>query len=68
MVDAENQPAVANGGAAVAEAAASEAAAAETGDVMSPLEKKIVRQIEHYFGDYNLPRDKFLQVGGHLNS
>ncbi|RZF38489.1 hypothetical protein LSTR_LSTR006084 [Laodelphax striatellus] len=25
------------------------------------LEKRIVRQIEHYFGDYNLPRDKFLQ-------
>lgn len=25
------------------------------------LEAKIVRQIEHYFGDYNLPRDKFLK-------
>ena len=25
------------------------------------LESKIVRQIEHYFGDYNLPRDKFLK-------
>jgi len=25
------------------------------------LEPKIVRQIEHYFGDYNLPRDKFLK-------
>ena len=25
------------------------------------LECKIVRQIEHYFGDYNLPRDKFLK-------
>ena len=22
---------------------------------------KIVRQVEHYFGDYNLPRDKFLK-------
>ncbi len=49
MVDTENQPAVANGG---------------SGDVSvpSPLEKKIIRQIEHYFGDYNLPRDKFIQV------
>jgi hypothetical protein len=48
MVDTENQPAVANGG----------------GDdsAPSPLEKKIIRQIEHYFGDYNLPRDKFIQV------
>lgn len=25
------------------------------------LEKKIVRQVEYYFGDINLPRDKFLQ-------
>ncbi len=49
MVDTENQPAVANGG---------------SGDdsAPSPLEKKIIRQIEHYFGDYNLPRDKFIQV------
>jgi hypothetical protein len=49
MVDTENQPAVANGG---------------SGDDSSPspLEKKIIRQIEHYFGDYNLPRDKFIQV------
>ena len=31
-------------------------------DEMSPLEKKIIRQIEYYFGDFNLPRDKFLQV------
>lgn len=27
----------------------------------SDLEKKIIRQIEYYFGDINLPRDKFLQ-------
>jgi len=27
----------------------------------SDLEKKIIRQIEHYFGDYNMSRDKFLQ-------
>ena len=27
---------------------------------VSPLEKKIIRQIEYYFGDFNLPRDKFL--------
>jgi len=26
-----------------------------------PQEKKIIRQIEYYFGDFNLPRDKFLQ-------
>ena len=23
--------------------------------------KKIIKQIEYYFGDYNLPRDKFLK-------
>lgn len=27
----------------------------------SPLEEKIIRQIEYYFGDRNMPRDKFLQ-------
>ncbi|XP_007244209.3 lupus La protein [Astyanax mexicanus] len=27
----------------------------------SPLEKKVVEQIEYYFGDHNLPRDKFLK-------
>jgi len=27
---------------------------------ISPAEKKIIRQIEYYFGDFNLPRDKFL--------
>jgi len=27
---------------------------------ISPLEKKIIRQVEYYFGDFNLPRDKFL--------
>ena len=27
---------------------------------VSPMEKKIIRQIEYYFGDFNLPRDKFL--------
>ncbi|GLG97852.1 La protein homolog [Gryllus bimaculatus] len=27
----------------------------------SNLEKQIIRQIEYYFGDINLPRDKFLQ-------
>ncbi|KAB0797356.1 hypothetical protein PPYR_08350 [Photinus pyralis] len=25
------------------------------------LEEKIIKQIEYYFGDYNLPKDKFLQ-------
>ncbi|XP_038575828.1 lupus La protein homolog B-like, partial [Micropterus salmoides] len=28
---------------------------------MSPLEIKVARQIEYYFGDHNLPRDKFLK-------
>jgi len=28
---------------------------------ISPQDKKIIRQIEYYFGDFNLPRDKFLQ-------
>ena len=27
----------------------------------SDLETKIIRQIEYYFGDHNLNRDKFLQ-------
>ncbi|KAJ8416838.1 hypothetical protein AAFF_G00327160 [Aldrovandia affinis] len=27
----------------------------------TPLEKKVVDQIEYYFGDHNLPRDKFLK-------
>lgn len=27
----------------------------------SDLENKIIKQIEYYFGDINLPRDKFLQ-------
>lgn len=49
MVDTENQAAVANG-------AGNDDAAA-----VSLLEKKIIRQIEYYFGDYNLPKDKFLQ-------
>jgi len=28
---------------------------------ISPVEKKIIRQVEYYFGDFNLPRDKFMQ-------
>uniref|UniRef100_A0A6M2DCZ8 Putative rna-binding protein la n=1 Tax=Xenopsylla cheopis TaxID=163159 RepID=A0A6M2DCZ8_XENCH len=31
------------------------------GDEISELEKNIIRQVEYYFGDNNLPRDKFLQ-------
>ncbi|XP_076871331.1 lupus La protein [Brachyhypopomus gauderio] len=27
----------------------------------SPLEKKVAEQIEYYFGDHNLPRDRFLK-------
>ncbi|XP_061090693.1 lupus La protein isoform X1 [Conger conger] len=27
----------------------------------TPLEKKVAEQIEYYFGDHNLPRDKFLK-------
>jgi len=27
---------------------------------VSPQEKKIIRQVEYYFGDFNFPRDKFL--------
>lgn len=27
----------------------------------STLEQKIIRQIEYYYGDYNLPKDRFLQ-------
>merc|ERR1712008_501739 len=32
---------------------------AENGD-MSELDKGIYKQVSHYFGDFNLPRDKFL--------
>lgn len=32
-----------------------------TSDTMSVLERKIIRQVEFYFGDVNLPKDKFLQ-------
>lgn len=28
---------------------------------IDPVTKKIIRQVEYYFGDFNLPRDKFLQ-------
>ncbi|KAM8857215.1 lupus La protein [Synchiropus picturatus] len=28
---------------------------------MSPIEMKVARQVEYYFGDHNLPRDKFLK-------
>uniref|UniRef100_A0A8D0GY75 Small RNA binding exonuclease protection factor La n=1 Tax=Sphenodon punctatus TaxID=8508 RepID=A0A8D0GY75_SPHPU len=31
------------------------------GENMSDLESKICQQIEYYFGDHNLPRDKFLK-------
>ena len=36
---------------------------AENGDneKMAALEAKICHQIEYYFGDFNLPRDKFLK-------
>lgn len=30
-------------------------------DEVSALETKIITQVEYYFGDFNLPRDKFLQ-------
>lgn len=28
---------------------------------VSPLDGKIIKQVEYYFGDFNLPRDKFLR-------
>ncbi|XP_053121307.1 lupus La protein [Hemicordylus capensis] len=31
------------------------------GEIISDLERKVCQQIEYYFGDHNLPRDKFLQ-------
>ncbi|XP_074515444.1 lupus La protein [Sebastes fasciatus] len=34
---------------------------AEKKEEMSPVEMKVARQIEYYFGDHNLPRDKFLK-------
>ncbi|XP_043549625.1 lupus La protein [Chiloscyllium plagiosum] len=36
-------------------------AANEVAQEITPLEKKICEQIEYYFGDHNLPRDKFLK-------
>ena len=27
----------------------------------SDLERKIIRQLEYYFGDYNLPKDRFMR-------
>lgn len=35
---------------------------ADLGKTLTPeqLDNKIIRQVEHYFGDFNLPRDKFL--------
>eukprot|EP00088_Acartia_fossae_P061966 TRINITY_DN7457_c0_g1_i2.p1 TRINITY_DN7457_c0_g1~~TRINITY_DN7457_c0_g1_i2.p1 ORF type:complete len:370 (-),score=172.40 TRINITY_DN7457_c0_g1_i2:387-1496(-) len=30
-------------------------------DEISPLDRKIIRQVEHYFGDFNLTKDRFLQ-------
>lgn len=33
----------------------------ETQTQQQDVDAKIVKQIEYYFGDYNLPRDKFLQ-------
>lgn len=32
------------------------------GENVDPAAKKIIRQVEYYFGDFNLPRDKFLQL------
>lgn len=34
---------------------------AESQEEMSPLEVKVARQVEYYFGDHNLPRDRFLK-------
>ncbi|XP_015244170.1 PREDICTED: lupus La protein [Cyprinodon variegatus] len=34
---------------------------AENQEEMSPIEMKVARQVEYYFGDHNLPRDKFLK-------
>ena len=28
---------------------------------VTDLERRIIRQVEYYFGDYNLPRDRFMQ-------
>ena len=30
-------------------------------EVTAPDQKKVIRQLEYYFGDSNLQRDKFLQ-------
>jgi len=51
----------------IAETAAAGTVVAETNnsvadaEPLSLLEKKVIRQVEYYFGDVNYPRDKFLQ-------
>ena len=64
VADTENKPEVANSAAKDVVGDTEAKAEAAKGDVavVSPLEKKIIRQIEYYFGDYNMPRDKFIQV------
>jgi len=43
------------------EESASKAEENSENGTLSGLEQKIIRQVEYYFGDYNLPKDKFLQ-------
>jgi hypothetical protein len=43
-------------------AVATTAAAAPTGDARAELFRQVLRQVEFYFSDSNLPRDKFLRA------
>ena len=56
-----DKPAVKSSGDAKEESETKAEEKAENGTNPSELEQKIIRQVEYYFGDYNLPKDKFLQ-------
>ena len=34
--------------------------AQESGEDVPALYRNIIRQVEYYFGDYNLPKDRFM--------
>jgi len=37
-----------------------EARRRDAAEMATDVEKRIIRQVEHYFGDYNLPKDKWM--------
>ncbi|CAI8047983.1 La protein homolog [Geodia barretti] len=55
--DPEQPPTLAD----CSDGASAEAKPAAPAEKASPLQEKIIRQVEFYFGDRNFPKDKFLQ-------